>query len=250
MEQQLKRILYVEDEEDIRVIVITMLESVGGYTLIPCSSGAQAVDKAPDANADLILLDVMMPGMDGLATLKALRNVPQTAATPVIFMTAKVQASEIAHFRSLGALDVIAKPFDPVTLSAQIGEIWRRRPGAGERARPAPQAASSQASEDALRALYKGYAADLPANIEKIDTLWPQVPSGSEPLALTALHRALHSVAGSGETFGYAQLSRSARTMELALEPYLETKVVPADMLAPLSSMLERLKEAAATPDA
>lgn len=75
---------------------------------------------------DVILLDVTMPGMDGPATLKTLRQQPRTAAIPVIFMTAKVQADEVAHYKSLGGLDVIAKPFDPMTLSATIRRIWAR----------------------------------------------------------------------------------------------------------------------------
>ena len=126
MAKELKRILYVEDEDSIRTIAITVLEAVGGFTVIACGSGQQAVEAAPGAAADLILLDVMMPGMDGPATLQALRALPQTAQTPVIFMTAKVQAGEIQQYKSLGALDVIAKPFDPMTLSEQISEIWQK----------------------------------------------------------------------------------------------------------------------------
>ena len=129
MPKELKRILYVEDEPNIRTIAVTVLEAVGGFTVITCSSGKLALDAAPVANADLILLDVMMPEMDGPATLKALRQIPQTAQTPAIFMTAKVQAGEIQHYKSLGAIDVIAKPFDPMTLSAQINEIWQRAAG-------------------------------------------------------------------------------------------------------------------------
>jgi two-component system, OmpR family, response regulator len=126
MSRELKRILYVEDEASIRTIAITVLEAVGGFAVVACSSGKQALQLAPAANADLLLLDVMMPEMDGPATLKALRELPQTARTPAIFMTAKVQAGEILHYKSLGAIDVIAKPFDPMTLSAQIGEIWQK----------------------------------------------------------------------------------------------------------------------------
>ncbi len=129
MPGELKRILYVEDEANIRTIAITVLEAVGGFTVITCNSGKQALDAAPTANADLILLDVMMPEMDGPATLKALRELAQTAQTPVIFMTAKVQTSEIANYTSLGAIGVIAKPFDPMTLSGQISEIWQRSAG-------------------------------------------------------------------------------------------------------------------------
>ena len=126
MPKELKRILYVEDEASIRTIAVTVLEAVGGFAVVACSSGKQALEAAAGASADLILLDVMMPEMDGPATLKGLREIAQTAQTPVIFMTAKVQAGDILHYKSLGALDVIAKPFDPMTLSAQVSEIWQK----------------------------------------------------------------------------------------------------------------------------
>lgn len=124
MPQTLARILYVEDEPDIRMVAQMALEAVGGFTVIACPSGSEALAAAPTAQADLLLLDVMMPGMDGPSTLKALRALPATAATPVIFMTAKVQAAEVAQYRALGAIDVIHKPFDPMALSAQISRIW------------------------------------------------------------------------------------------------------------------------------
>ena len=124
MLKPLARILYVEDEPDIRAIAQMALEAVGGFTVIACASGSEALATAPGANADLLLLDVMMPGMDGPSTLKALRELPSTANTPVIFMTAKVQAAEVAQYRELGAIDVIHKPFDPMELSAQINRIW------------------------------------------------------------------------------------------------------------------------------
>ena len=124
MSKSLARILYVEDEPDIRAIAQMALEAVGGFTVIACASGSEALASAPGANADLLLLDVMMPGMDGPSTLKALRELPATANTPVIFMTAKVQAAEVAQYRELGAIDVIHKPFDPMELAAQINRIW------------------------------------------------------------------------------------------------------------------------------
>ena len=124
MPKTLATILYVEDEPDIRAVAQMALEAVGGFTVIACASGAEALAAAPAAAVDLLLLDVMMPGMDGPSTLKALRDLPGCAGTPVIFMTAKVQAAEIAQYRELGALDVIHKPFDPMELSAQISSIW------------------------------------------------------------------------------------------------------------------------------
>ena len=128
MPSRLCRILYVEDEPDIRMVAQMALEAVGGFNVIACASGAQALAAAPQAQADLLLLDVMMPGMDGLSTLAALRKLPATAHTPAIFMTAKVQASEVAAYKAMGALEVIPKPFDPMTLSEQIRRIWEAHP--------------------------------------------------------------------------------------------------------------------------
>ena len=124
MSPPLSRILYVEDQQDIRIVAKMALEAVGGFTVIACASGKEALNSAPAAMADLLLLDIMMPGMDGPTTLKALRELPATAHTPVIFMTAKVQTAEVAQYMGLGALQVIPKPFDPMELSAQIWRIW------------------------------------------------------------------------------------------------------------------------------
>lgn len=125
----LARILYVEDEPDIQAVARIALEMVGGFQVLICSSGAEALEKAGDFAPDLILLDVMMPGMDGPTTLQHLRANPATANVPVIFLTAKVQPPEIAHYQSLGALNVIAKPFDPMQISNQVLQIWGQTKG-------------------------------------------------------------------------------------------------------------------------
>lgn len=129
MPRTLNTILYVEDEPDIRTVAQLALETVGGFTLKVCGNGEEAVKAGPSFNPDLILLDVMMPGMDGPTTLDALRKDPALKDTPVIFMTAKVQPSEVQLYRDLGALDVIAKPFDPMTLAEQVRHIWARENG-------------------------------------------------------------------------------------------------------------------------
>ena len=121
---QLSKILYVEDDPDIQVVAQMALETVGGFTLCVCSSGQDALDQAVDFAPDLILLDVMMPEMDGPTTLVNLRNISALANTPAVFMTAKVMPSDVERYRELGAVDVIAKPFDPMTLAGRIQEIW------------------------------------------------------------------------------------------------------------------------------
>ncbi|MCB2016330.1 MAG: response regulator [Hydrogenophaga sp.] len=120
----LKRILYVEDEPDIQAVAKMALEMVGGFQVKVCSSGEEALQAVQSFSPDLILLDVMMPGMDGPGTLQALRALPGVGSVPVAFMTAKVQPQEVDQYRSLGALDVIAKPFDPMQLPARVRDIW------------------------------------------------------------------------------------------------------------------------------
>lgn len=126
MTDKLTRILYVEDEPDIRMVARLALETVGGFTVEVCSSGREALAKIATFQPQLVLLDVMMPDMDGPTTLVKLRELSDFAATPVIFMTAKVQPREVASYKQLGAVDVIPKPFDPMTLARAVENIWQR----------------------------------------------------------------------------------------------------------------------------
>jgi two-component system, OmpR family, response regulator len=120
----LQRVLYVEDEPDIQAVARLALEAVGGLTVQICSSGEEAVRQAPVYLPQLILLDVMMPGMDGPGTLRALRELPALKDVPVVFMTAKVQPQEVSQYTAMGALGVIAKPFDPMGLADQVRRLW------------------------------------------------------------------------------------------------------------------------------
>jgi two-component system, OmpR family, response regulator len=116
------RILHVDDEPDIREVVDISLGLNPNFEVRACSSGREAIATAAAWSPFLILLDVMMPEMDGPTTLMRLRDNPKTAAIPVLFMTARAQPREIEHFVGLGAKGVISKPFDPMTLAAQIQE--------------------------------------------------------------------------------------------------------------------------------
>jgi len=120
----LNKILYVEDDLDIQVVAQMALETVGGFTLCVCSSGQEAIDTAATFEPDMILLDVMMPEMDGPTTLVGLRAIESLQDTPAVFMTAKVMPSDVERYKNLGAVDVIAKPFDPMTLATRIQVIW------------------------------------------------------------------------------------------------------------------------------
>lgn len=122
----LQRVLYVDDEVDIQEVAAMAIELSGDIKVVTCGSGKEALLRAIEFRPDLILLDVMMPEMDGPTTLAALQRSPDLAMIPVVFITAKAQPAEIQRYRQLGAADVIAKPFDPMALGDRVQSIWAK----------------------------------------------------------------------------------------------------------------------------
>jgi CheY-like chemotaxis protein len=116
-------ILIIDDEDDIREVAALSLESVAGWQVFTANSGIQGMARAMEHQPDAILLDVMMPGMDGPSTFRELRKNPATARIPVILLTAKVQSSDQRRFADLGVEAILFKPFDPLTLSTQIASV-------------------------------------------------------------------------------------------------------------------------------
>jgi CheY-like chemotaxis protein len=125
---KLSRILLVDDQRDIRSIVGLALGKIGGFKVRVCESGEEALANAAEFAPDLLLLDLSMPVMDGVATLKALRA--RGLAAPAVFFTARLQPKDVDRYRDLGVLGVIPKPFDPLKLGAQLRELWKQQ-GAG-----------------------------------------------------------------------------------------------------------------------
>lgn len=117
------KILYVDDEDDIREIAQMSLELEPKFSVHTCSSGAKALEEAADWQPDFILLDVMMPGMDGLETFRRLAEVPRTASIPVAFVTARTQTHQLEQYRALGAIGVVTKPFDPMALAGEVRKL-------------------------------------------------------------------------------------------------------------------------------
>ena len=122
-----KRVLIIDDEEDIRDVAGLTLELTEGWTIETADSGARGIERARNFRPDAILLDVMMPDLDGPATFRALQSSDDTREIPVIFLTAKVQPADLRKFTQLGVRGVIGKPFDPLKLAAQIGDLleWK-----------------------------------------------------------------------------------------------------------------------------
>ena len=115
--------LIIDDEEDVRYVAQLSLGRIGGMDVIESSNGEDGLVRATNEQPDFILLDMMMPGMDGAATFRALRDSAQTRGIPVVFLTAKAMTSEVQRLKELGAKGVVLKPFDPMTLAAEIRAI-------------------------------------------------------------------------------------------------------------------------------
>ena len=124
-EQNLSRILVIEDDPVIGTAAALALQEAGGFTVEVCCSGQKAVGAAKRFHPDLLLLDANLPGMDGPVTLQALRHQPDFSDLPVIFMTGRAHPDAVNGFHAMGALGVIAKPFDPMALAARVQTLWK-----------------------------------------------------------------------------------------------------------------------------
>lgn len=126
MTEKLKKILYVEDDEDIAQIAVMTLEEFGEFEVQHSISGVDALLELPKFLPQLVLMDMMMPEMDGLETFKRMKEIAAIKNIPVIFMTAKMQAKEQQSYLDAGAIGVIAKPFDPEKLCDIINQMWQK----------------------------------------------------------------------------------------------------------------------------
>lgn len=192
------RILHVDDEPDIREVVELSLGLDPAFTVKSCASGGDALAMVSNWRPDLILCDVMMPVMDGPATLARLRESPETARIPVVFMTARAQAREMEHFKSLGATGVIAKPFDPLTLAAFV-----RR----------------QLHTAGIAALREGFLRRLRADAMALATHRRELAEETPPdAALEQVRGFAHALAGSAGIFGFQQIGVAASVLEKVID--------------------------------
>jgi len=190
------RILHVDDEPDIREVVEMSLGLDKAFTTRNCGSGQEALAVAAEWKPDFILLDVMMPGMDGPATLAQLRGDAKTANIPVIFMTARAQAREVDRFRALGAVGVIAKPFDPMTLAASV------------RSYIGPP-------QDPMEELRAAFVQRVERDAASLSDVRSALTSGSRGKdTLERLKHIAHALAGAGGIYGFAELSEAAAQLE------------------------------------
>lgn len=116
------RILHVDDQPDIRGIVSLALGKIGGFTVLSCGSGEEALAAAPKFGPELLLIDMSMPGMDGMDLLARFRE--EGIGAPAVFFTARINPSDLERYRAAGAIGTLSKPFDPLKLGKQLTQIW------------------------------------------------------------------------------------------------------------------------------
>jgi CheY-like chemotaxis protein len=193
------RVLHIDDEADIREVVEIALSLDPHLTVQSCGSGDQALSVAAQWLPHIILLDVMMPKMDGPATLKRLRETSETADIPVVFMTARAQSREIETFKSLGAVGVIAKPFDPMTLAALL------------RTYLAPP-------ENRLDDMRIEFLQRVEKDLAALARQWSNVLCAKTgTVGLEKMRGVAHGLAGAGGLFGFREISMAAARLEEAV---------------------------------
>jgi CheY-like chemotaxis protein len=190
------RILHVDDEPDIREVVELSLGLDPVFATRGCGSGMEALAIAADWQPHFVLLDVMMPEMDGPATLVKLRESPMTAGIPVIFMTARAQAREVDRFRSLGAVGVIPKPFDSMTLAASVRSYV-------------------QPAHDPMDDLRAGFLLRVKRDAAALSQDRMALKDGNRlPDTLGRIKRIAHGLSGAGGIYGFGEISDAAATLE------------------------------------
>jgi CheY-like chemotaxis protein len=191
------RVLHVDDEPDIREVVEFSLGLDPDLVMRSCASGAEVLSVAEIWSPDIVLMDVMMPVMDGAATLARLRENPRTASIPVVFMTARAQSREIDQLRSLGAIGVISKPFDPMKLAASV------------RAQVEPL-------ERRFGELRVEFLRRVDRDLVALAGHWLAINKSACPSSLDGIKTIAHGLAGAGGIFGFAEISDAAATLEEA----------------------------------
>lgn len=239
--KRLERILFVEDSVDIRRVATLAMERVGHFDVLACASGEEAIREAGKYRPDLLLLDVMMPDMDGPTTLARLRELPALAFTPAVFMTAKAHPTEIAHLRSLGAIGVIIKPFEPMSLSARLAEIW------ADSANLDPGAEHLLDEIDRLQA---AYADTFRGKWEQLRDACEMVKRG-DGKAYRQARLIAHTLAGGGATMGYPEVSRVSGELAQLLEVIERSTGDPVsarELTRELDTLMLDLRDAATVP--
>jgi len=234
----LKRILVVDDDPDLLAVVSLALSALGGFEVLTCESPNEVLDRVGCEDPDLILLDIMMPGLDGFGVLRALRESDATASIPIVMMSAAVRPQDTPGYKSLGCIGLVAKPFDPSALPDKLEELWdlhveRRR----------------EAHQREFEGLRRAYVAELGEKLRAMDEMAAALVSeGWDRARLEALFHLVHRIAGSSGLYRLPALSRSAGALEAIVRRLLDGAAwPPASPPESLTMLVQAVDHAART---
>lgn len=208
-------VLYVDDDADICSVVQATLRLVPGLQVQTADCGKRAIDIALEFRPELVLMDVMMPGLDGPSTLQRMRESVLLEDIPVVFMTAKVLPTEISQLLQMGAIGVIIKPFDPMKLYSELLALWDK----GGAARQGPIAASGQpaVAQAQVDSLTISFLQRAWADVIKLANMIERAQSGDRSV-ISEIERISHSLHGAGAMFGFPNISEMGGTMARIVE--------------------------------
>lgn len=201
--------MIVDDDEDIRMISGLALRRIGGLEVVAVESGEEALARVREERPDVILLDVMMPRLDGQATLERLQADPETSRVPVIFLTARAQKHEVESYRHLGAVGVIVKPFDATSLADEIQQLLRFQ---------VERADGGTAEPFDLAELRRDYAERLPGMLAELVARLEGPAAREQNLAARDL---AHRIKGTSGSLGMDELCSALALVEDRLEEML-----------------------------
>jgi two-component system, OmpR family, response regulator len=207
--RDLQSVLYVDDDPDICSVVQATLRLVPGLSVRTAESGEHGIDLAYELRPDLVLMDVMMPGLDGPSTFGRMRESPILNKTPVIFMTAKVLPAEIAELLELGAIGVIVKPFDPLMLYEELSSLWNTGDARPRSSAVGGAPAEVQAQVDSLTVCFLERAWTDVINLAK---MIERAQAGDRSV-FSEIERICHSIHGAGAMFGFPKISEQGGAM-------------------------------------
>ena len=207
--RDLQSVLYVDDDADICCVVQATLRLVPGLQVETADSGERAIDLAHELRPDLVLMDVMMPGLDGPSTLKRMRESMLLKDIPVAFMTAKVLPTEISQFLQMGAIGVIVKPFDPLRLYGELFALWDKEGTRRQGFIAYGGQSKAQAQVDSLTVSFLQRAWTDVINLAKL----AERAQNGDRSVFSEIERVSHSLHGAGAMFGFPKLSEVGGAM-------------------------------------
>ncbi len=229
------KILLVDDEIDARTVARLSLRQLAGFEVVEAANGSEALRLAASQPFDAIVLDVMMPDMDGPTVFEALRQRPETATTPIVFLTAKAMPDEVARLQKLGAAGIYTKPFDPAEFASAMRGLLTREPAPGPAAPGAPAQGGVRVDQRAMRQLV-GLSTDrgtdlIGSLIDLFETNTPDLIARIESMTTAGasgeVERAAHTLKAGAATLGAVAIADVARTIEHAARDGVAINVRP-----------------------